>query len=338
MKQTLNRITHVNIVVDASWSMEGHEDNLIKVVDSQIEHLAERSRQLDQDIHISVYDFADDVRCLIYDRDVLRLPSIAKLYQPRGRTALIDATLQALAELAQTAQLHGEHAFLTFVITDGQNNINSSRAPQLRARLDSLPKNWTVACLVPDAMGRDDAMAYGFAPDNIAIWNPSGRRGVEEAGEVISRATDSFLDGRAKGVVGTRSLFSTGVEAVNAQTVRAALKPLNPDTYQLLPVGSKNTDIRLFFAGQPVKFKIGSNFYQLTERVLIQKTKEIAIRERSTGKIYGGPGARDLLGLRNENVKVAPDYNPDFDVFVQSTSPNRVLKANTDLLVLKQAA
>jgi hypothetical protein len=332
---TLNRTTHVNVVADASYSMDKHAANLIKVVDAHIQHLAQRSQALDQDIHISVYDFADDVRCLIFDKDVLRLPSIAGLYRPRGNTALIDATLQSLEELAQTAQTHGEHAFLTYVITDGQNNINNRRARELRTKLDGLPANWTVACMVPDALGKDDAMAFGFAPDNIAIWDPNGRRGVEEAGAVMEQATDGFLEGRAKGVVGTRSLFSTGIDAVNAKTVKAALTPLDPSTYDVLPVGGKDTDIRLFFAGQPTTFRIGSNFYQLTEKVLIQKTKKIAIREKDTGRIYSGPAARDLLGLGDRDEKVKPDYNPDFDVFVQSTSPNRKLLAGTDLLVLR---
>lgn len=331
---TLNRITHVNIVADASYSMEEHEDTLVRVVDNHIAHLADRSRKLDQDIHISVYDFADDVRCLIYDRDVLRLPSIAKLYRPRGNTALIDATLQSLEELAQTAQIHGEHAFLTYVLTDGQENRSRRRPAQLRAKLANLPKNWTVGCLVPDAMGRDDAMAYGFVPDNIAIWNPSGSRGVEEAGATMERATDIFLDNRAKGVVGTRSLFSTGLDAVNQQTVRSSLDKLSPDSYWVLPV-TRNTDIKEFFAGQTVAFRRGANYYQFTKTETIQSNKKVLIREKATGSIYGGQHARDLLGLQLSNIRDRPGYNPEYDIFVQSTSPNRKLVAGTDLLVLR---
>lgn len=333
MNRTLNRITHVNLVLDASYSMSEHAANLIKVVDGHIQHLADRSRKLDQDIHISVYDFADDVRCAVYDRDVLRLPSIARLYRPRGNTALIDATLQSLEELAQTAQLHGEHAFLTYVQTDGQENRSRRRPAELRAKLAGLPSNWTVACLVPDAMGKDDAMAFGFAPDNIAIWNPSGRRGVEEAGAVMEQATDTFLDNRAKGVVGTRSLFSTGLDAVNQQTVRASLDLLDPSTYRVLPV-PRDTDIRAFFASQPVAFRQGSNYYQFTKRETIQAGKKIVVREKATGRFYGGQRARDLLGLQLQDIRDKPGYNPEYDIFVQSTSPNRKLMGGTDLLVL----
>jgi hypothetical protein len=334
MSQTLNRITHVNLVLDASYSMQGHAGNLIKVVDNHIQHLADRSRQLDQDIHISVYDFADDVRCVIYDRDVLRLPSIAQLYRPRGNTALIDATVQSLDELAQTAQIHGEHAFLTYVLTDGQENRSRRRAADLRAKLSGLPSNWTVACLVPDALGKDDAMAFGFAPDNIAIWNPNGRRGVEEAGAVMEQATDTFLDNRARGVVGTRSLFSTGVDAVNASTVKAALTPLARTAYDIIPV-STDDYIRPFVESRGLHYSIGAGYYQLTKRETIQNRKQIAIREKATGKIYAGPAARSLLGLGGDDVRVTPDTNPAWDVFIQSTSVNRRLVAGTDLLILR---
>lgn len=335
MSQTLNRITHVNLVVDASYSMGAHATHLVQVVDGQIQHLADRSRKLDQDIHISVYDFADDVRCLIYDRDVLRLPSIAKLYRPRGNTALIDATLQSLEELAQTAQIHGEHAFLTFVLTDGQENWSRRRPDQLRVKLRGLAPNWTVACLVPNALGKDDAMAFGFAPDNIAIWDASGRRGVEEAGEVMTQATDTFLDGRAKGVVGTRSLFSTGADAVNAATVQSALAALDPAAYDIIPV-DRDDYIRPFVESRGLRYTIGSGYYELTKRETIGCRKRIAIREkRGARRVFTGPAARDQLGLGGDDVRVAPDYNPDYSIHVQSTSVNRRLVAGTDLLLLR---
>jgi hypothetical protein len=335
MTTALNRITHVNYVLDASYSMEDHATNLVKVVDGHIQHLADRSRSLDQDIHISVYDFADDVRCLIYDRDVLRLPSIAKLYRPRGNTALIDATLQSLEELARTAQIHGEHAFLTYVVTDGQENRSRRQPAQLRTTLSGLAKNWTVACMVPDAMGKDDAMAYGFAPDNIAIWNPSGRRGVEEAGAVMAEATDIFLENRGKGVVGTRSLFSTGADAVNAATVQATLAPLDPAAYDVIPV-DRDDYIRPFVESRGLRYTIGSGYYELTKRETIGSRKRIAIREkRGQRRVFTGVSARDLLGLGGNDVRVSPDYNPDYSIHVQSTSVNRRLVAGTDLLILR---
>lgn len=331
-----NYINHVVLVLDASLSMRGHTQTLIEVTDAQIEYLARRSDELDQETRVSIYDFSDDVRCLVYDKDVLRLPSIESLYKVRGQTALIDATLKSLDDLEHTATLYGDHAFLTYVLTDGYENASRSRPSKLKNRLASLAGNWTVAALVPDARSQQYAIECGFQRDNIAIWDTKSAQGVVEVGKTIQNATDAFMVSRNQGgFSGTRSLFSTGRDAVNAQTVRSTLTPLAQNLYDILPVHN-DAPIRDYIYSRGLNYTIGKGFYQLTKREAIQAQKQIAIREKSTGKIYTGDHARDVLGLpRNMEVKVTPDFNPEYDVFVQSTSVNRKLLRDTDVLVLR---
>lgn len=330
-----NYINHVVLVLDASYSMTPHKDELIRVADGQVKYLARRSQELDQETRVSVYAFDDVVECLIYDKDVLRLPSISTLYRPRGRTALVDATIKSLDDLDQTATLYGDHAFLAFVLTDGEENASKKKAPVLRDRLHKLPLNWTVACLVPDQRSVFESKTFGFSPENIAVWDAQSAAGVAEVGETIRRATDNFMDNRAKGVRGTRSLFSTGIEAVNAQTVHSSLIPLENSAYDMFPV-HQDAPIKEYINSRGVRYSVGKGFYQLTKREEIQPQKQIAIREKSTGRVFWGNAARDLLGLpRDTNVKVKPDINPEYDIFVQSTSVNRKLIKNTDVLVLQ---
>lgn len=332
---TENYINHVVLTLDASYSMQPHAGDLIKVATSQIEHLARRSQELDQETRVSIYDFADDVRCLVYDKDVLRLPSIAGLYRPRGNTALIDATIKSLRDLAHTAQLYGDHAFLEFVLTDGEENRSRHTGMDLRRELGGLPEQWTVACLVPDQMSKHEAQGFGFAPANIAVWNPDARTGVEDAGAVIRQATESFMTNRAKGMRGTATLFSTGVDVVNGATVRAVLgAPMDRTAYDIIPV-STDDYIRPFVESRGLPYSIGQGYYQLTKTETIQNRKQIAVREKATGAVYAGPQARELLGLGGNDVRVKPDHNPAWDVFVQSTSVNRRLVAGTDLLVMR---
>jgi hypothetical protein len=329
-----NYINHVVLVLDASYSMTPHKDELIRVADGQIKYLARRSQELDQETRVSVYDFSSDVNCLIYDKDVLRLPSIASLYSTRGRTALVDATIKSLDDLAQTATLYGDHAFLTFVLTDGEENASRNRPNQLRTKLGALANNWTVACLVPDQRSVFEAKAFGFAPENIAVWDAQSSAGVAEVGETIRKATDNFMVQREKGVRGTRSLFSTGIDAVNEQTVHGNLIALDKSTYDLIPV-HEDKAIREYIQSRGLRYDIGKGFYQLTKTETIQPQKKIAIREKKTGKVFSGDHARDILGLtRDQNVRVKPDANPEYDVFVQSTSVNRKLLKDTDVLVL----
>lgn len=331
-----NYINHVVLVLDASSSMHRHRNELIRVADGQVKYLAQRSQELDQETRVSIYSFNERVRCLVYDKDVLRLPSISSLYTPSGMTALVDATVKSLDDLAETATLYGDHAFLTFVLTDGMENASGvQNRKALPGKLKGLAENWTVACLVPDQRGVFECKGFGFSSDNIAIWDPASAEGIQEVGKTIRTATDNFMEARKSGVRGTRSLFSTGLDAVNKQTVQQNLVPLTNGSYQLLSV-NKDSRIDEFVKGHTGRYSIGQGYYQLTKREEIQPQKQIAIREKSTGKVYSGSAARDLLGLSTSaSVKVKPDQNPEYDVFVQSTSVNRKLIHNTDVLVMR---
>ncbi|WP_418961160.1 vWA domain-containing protein [Streptomyces tritici] len=345
MPGTQNYINHVALVLDASSSMSHLSRKVVEVADQQIAYLARRSRELDQETRVTVYVFADKVECVIYDKDVLRMPSLKQLYRVGGMTALLAATLKSQRELAQTAQLYGDHSFLTFVLTDGQENA-SHRCPDAPARsqreliaavadlIATQEDNWTLAVLVPDQMGKREAMQCGFPNDNIAIWDATSTQGLEEAGQVIQEATEKFMVGRTKGIRGSRAVFSTGAQAVNKDTIKAAgLTPVKSSDYRLVPV-TRDAAIRDWVVESGLTYRTGGAFYQLSKSEKIQARKQIAVLEKKSDKVYTGPEARALLGLPDQEVRVKPDHNDDFTIFVQSTSVNRKLVPNTRLLVM----
>jgi hypothetical protein len=157
------------------------------------------------------------------------------------------------------------------------------------------------------------------------------------AGNTIKTATETFMQARASGLNTnfTKSgLFSTGADAVNDQTVKTALVPLNQYGYQLIPVHAKERiDDRVNRAGIP--YRVGSGYYELSKTETIQPQKQIIVVDKGTGQAYSGEQARDLIGLPKAiSVKVKPDYNPKYKIFVQSTSVNRNLMPDTEVLVL----
>ncbi|MFJ2348863.1 vWA domain-containing protein [Streptomyces antimycoticus] len=345
MSGNQNYINHVALVLDASSSMSHLSGKVVEVADQQIAYLARRSKELDQETRVTVYVFADKVECVIYDKDVLRMPSLKQLYRVGGMTALLAATLKSQRELAQTAQLYGDHSFLTFVLTDGQENA-SHRCPDAPTKnprelvqavaklMQTQEDNWTLAVLVPDQMGKREAMQCGFPKDNIAIWDATSTQGLEEAGQVIQQATENFMMGRAQGIRGSRAVFSTGAEAVNKDTIKAAgLTPVNPSEYQLIPV-AREAAIREWVIECGHTYRTGGAFYQLSKSEKIQARKQIAVLEKKTDRVYTGPEARSLLGLPDMEVRVKPDHNDDFTIFVQSTSVNRKLVPHTRLLLM----
>ncbi|RSS68887.1 vWA domain-containing protein [Streptomyces sp. WAC06614] len=344
-RSSQNYINHVALVLDASSSMSHLAGAVVEVADQQIAYLARRSRELDQETRVTVYVFADTVECVIYDKDVLRMPSLKQLYRVGGMTALLAATLKSQRELAQTAQLYGDHSFLTFVLTDGQENA-SHRGPDAPARdpralvravsemIETQEDNWTLAVLVPDQMGRREAMQCGFPKDNVAVWDATSTQGLEEAGQVIREATEKFMVGRTKGIRGSRAVFSTGAEAVNKDTIKAAgLTPLKSSDYQLIPV-TRDVAVREWVVECGHEFRNGGAFYELSKSEKVQARKQIAVLEKKTDRVFTGPEARALLGLPDAEVRVKPDQNDDFTIFVQSTSVNRKLVAQTRLLLM----
>lgn len=329
----INYINHVAIVADASSSMARHAHQVVQVVDGQNKYLASRSTDMNQETRATVYAFNYTTECLYYDMDVLRLPSIKGEYHPTGMTALVDATLQAIDDLEKTAQLYGDHAFLLFIITDGIENNSKRHRDVLIERIKNLPENWTVAFLVPDQRGVFDTKSLGIPAGNIAIWDINAD--FSEVGHTVRQATDTFMTGRASGIRGTRSLFSTAPEAVNKQTISAAgLTPVPVDKYMITHVLEK-CEARTWVqeqCGRP--FVLGNVFYPLTKSEKIQPQKKLAVMDKKTKRVYQGDGIRDLLGLPLMEVRVKPDHNPDYLIYVQSTAPNRHVHPGWDLLLM----
>lgn len=330
-----NYINHVVIVADESSSMWPHSTALVKVVDGQIAYLAQRSKEWNQETRITVYVFGSrgTARCLIYDMDVLRVPSIAGLYKPNGMTALIDTVLLAIGDLSMTPEKYGEHAFLIYTVTDGQENNSSHRPAELAARIEQLPGHWTLAAFVPDQRAVFEAKKCGFPADNIAVWDTTNAQGIVEVGETIRRTSESFMEGRSRGVRGSRNLFT--VNEVTPAAAAATLTPLTPGSYFFadVEIDGRIDEFVAMKTGRP--YQAGTAYYQLTKAENIQAYKKIAILTPD-GSVYSGAQARTLLGLPGTHeMRVMPTHQPGTKIFVQSTSHNRKLIGGTRLLVLR---
>lgn len=362
------QFTHIVLLLDASTSMTSLTRPVCQVVDSLVEKWKKQSVQLGDMTRLTVYQFSSQgylpngeyFQCIWYDTDIERIESIQGKYTPRGNTALIDATVQAQQELALIPTLYGDHTFLFFVITDGDENWSQQHdVRDLRRVLGSLPDNWTMAALVPNAIGRADALKYGFSAGNIQIWDATSAKGVEEAGEVIAQATASYMQTRTTtGMRSTKSLFVGG--QVDAAAIKAAkLTPLKTSEYAIVPVtpvqglvqekpeGKKPAagkpdnrpmvaymEIEPFIQRVRPPFRVGEAYYELVKTERIRGNKQLAILDKKTSKVYLGDGVRQMLGLPEEDRTVKPDFNKDYKIYVQSTSLNRHLYLHSSVMVL----
>ncbi len=332
-----NYINHIAFVIDASSSMASLSDEVVKVFDTQITELATSSKKLNQETRVSVYVFSDSVECLVYDMDVMRLPSLKQHYRASGMTALLDGTGKAIVDLKKTPELYGDHSFLVYVLTDGGENASHSFNPDsLSKLLGGLPSHWTMAVMVPNLQGVSAARAVGFLPDNIMQWR-TDKAGFSEVADTISKTTATYMQNRAKGVRGTKNLFAMNTN-ISTNTVKKALEVLPNGEYETLLVRKYDDGkaIKDFVEGYTKgSYRVGSAYYQLSKPEKIQATKNLIIREKKSAKAYTGDNARSLLGLPDAEVKVTPATIKDYDIFVQSTSVNRKLVKDTHLLVMK---
>ena len=102
-------VNHISLVLDASSSMQKHQKKVLEVAKGEIENLAKKSQDMCQDTRISIYSFSNEVKCLVYDKDVLRLPDISRYYEVQGMTALIDATLKSMEDMNRFIPVKTDH-------------------------------------------------------------------------------------------------------------------------------------------------------------------------------------------------------------------------------------
>lgn len=341
------KINHVAFVIDESGSMQYLKNDVPKVFDAQIRWLAELSTTMNQETRVSLYTLSGNtVTCVLYDQDVLRLASLVGHYNPDNGTPLVQAVAKAVEDLRKTPELYGDHGFLLFVLTDGDENTsiipgvpvarwdtrtNQIKAEYLSKLLGGLDENWTVACLVPDVRSKLIAEQFGFAKGNIAVWDATSTQGLNDAGAEIKAATGAYFNQRAQGTRGTKSLFSTvQAKSVKQEDVdKAALKPVDPNEFMIIPValsssskleikipgksvtkknpgGIKHVEIQPFIEETGRTYVVGQVYYRLTKSEKYAFGKGVALVHRTTRKVYRGPECEKLIGLDSSTTRIKP--------------------------------
>jgi len=332
-------INHISLVVDKSSSMDYHTNKVVEVFDRELNALKQRSVDAHQETRISIYLFSDPsaLEVLTFDMDVMRFTSLKSYYKPYGNTALLDAVAKSIEDHKKLPELYGDHAFLTYVITDGQENRSREQTPgSLTTLLNSLKDNWTTALLVPDQQAVNAALRFGFNAGSISTWNTNSKNAVEEVGISFASATTSYMAMRSTGVRGTKNLFDLNPANLNASTVNKTLTELPTSEYEVIPVRISGPKIAIkdyVESWTKQKYRLGSAYYQPTKPVEVQDYKRVMLQDVRNGKVYEGVDVRRILGLPDYTVEINPLSHPDYRLFVQSTSVNRNLFPNTFLLI-----
>ncbi len=328
-------VNHVAFLLDASGSMAGLTNATREVLSKLLDGLATEEKKSGIETRLHLYTFGYRLQPELTNVNPRAAGSF--VYSSRGEgTALIDSTMELIDRLGEYSSTKDDVSFLVYVLTDGQNTENGNHASRLRSLLRGLNDDWTLAIMVPNDHCKGQAISYGFPADNIQIWETTAK-GMQELGRNLAATNSSYYSMRSAGVKSTKSLFKFE-DNLAKSVVKKAMEEVNPGEYETLLVrkGDDGRAIKDFVESwTKAPYRVGSAYYQVTKPEKIQAGKVLAVVDKMTGKMYSGMNARNLLGLPHYEVKAEPASFKNYDLFVQSTSTNRKLVADTHLIVFK---
>jgi hypothetical protein len=349
-KKEVKPVTHVQILLDKSISMDTHREGAIKAFNNLLGPIQEQAK--DQDIRVSLYQFGTQA----YDPIVQDLPAdkvrpiTTRDYDPNdGATALYSAMIRGMEDATKLPDYNEQNvSFLQLVITDGEENSSfkdptATHGPkwtpaEVRDKIATCQATdrWTFVVSTPDRYVNSIRSALGIPKGNVQGWNERDQQGMDTVSTAQTQGLRSYLGGRSRGVTRSDDFFAQ--VNIGKMGIRAITKELDPepvDRFRKLKV-KKQCQVREIPPSYGLEFKEGLVFYNLIKKETVQDYKEILLERKTganAGKIYGGEQVRDLLGIpHGQEGTVEPGNLGDWNVWIQSTSPNRKFVAGMEVL------
>jgi hypothetical protein len=252
-------------------------------------------------------------------------------------TPLFDSVGDLIEQLQSVPDANDpEVSFVVMTITDGQENSSTKwNGSSISKKIKELQATdrWTFVFRVPRGEKRG-LMQYGIPEGNILEWEQT-ERGVQAATAATRSAFTNYYSARSTGTKSTDKFYAD-LSTVSLKEVKKQLVDISSQV-NVFKVKSTEGGIQIRdFVEQRTKKPMakGTAFYQLTKTENVQDYKQLAIRDKLKGTVFSGFAARDMLGLpQTGEVKLAPGSHGQYDIFIQSTSINRKLVENTNVLV-----
>ena len=343
--------TLCGISLDTSASMRGITKSAAKDYNQLISGIKDSAIQNAQDVIVSVVECGagqtDRVARKIVNSAVTVLQPMAEsAYVADGRGTPLYDSVGELIDIFQSSSYANDPntSFLVMIITDGGENASrtwGARALGQKIRELQATDRWTFSFRVPRGYARQLVNDLGLYEGNIVEWEQT-TKGMEQSTQATSVALNSYFTARSQGVTSTRSFYAS-MKDVKIEDVKAQLVDIsNQVTRWTVQTVAEGSNIRDFVEHKTgAKFLKGSAFYKLVSGKKsadkVQASKLILIRDKNTGVIYHGDAARDLIGLsRYSDSKVRPGSLGQWEIFIQSTSTNRVLPVNSEIIFWPQ--
>jgi len=332
------RNQHLVLVLDNSGSMNHIKRPANEMMKTMAEQFKADFDGAGFDTQTSTYLFGSYVTPLVKRSSNLAYPVGSA---NEGSTSLNDAIVQAIKDSRATER--PDEAVLILVITDGGENSSRNTVSQAGGivREAKATGRYTISLAGPASVEhtvRAYAAQLELEQGNVTTWEQS-HIGTQVLASKTVAASASYTAARGAGGSSVQNFYSvtTDLSKVDEKAV-AGLRNINSRFRKAK--AEKETDVTSYYTekmgGRP--YVTGAVYYQLVKREKVQPYKEVLLRHKQTGNIYGNEDARKLLGLTSDTdtANVKPGNNAWYDIFIQSTSDNRILPRGSEVLIDKQ--
>lgn len=322
--------TNIAIIKDHSGSMSRLSVAARKDYDNLIQSLKTNAVG---PTFLTVVEFSYNSKVVRKNEPLEDVPSYSPIYHAGGGTALYDAINDAINALS----LHDvgpDVANLLLIITDGEENASRTMALDLKERIKNLQNTdrWTFTFRVPKGYGSKMIRELGLYAGNLIEWEQT-EEALERSSMRTAGATQSYFKARSVGKTSVNTFYANPADVSNKiqTSLDDVSKKFKRHTIQPHQDGISIQDFCIEKIGQ---YKLGHVYYSLNKTEKVQPNKDIIIRDTVLDAMYAGAQARNLLGLPTVGeIKLAPGNMGKYEVYVRSTSNNRKLYANNNVLV-----
>jgi hypothetical protein len=328
---------HIAVVLDASASMGTFKAATIKAFNGIVEETRKNARKYGQKTSVSLYTFANTARPVFFNANVETLePLDGRQYITNGMTALFDGVNMAIDQLASLPDADDEDtSLLVIALTDGEDNVSHTKPFSLKQKIIQKARTdrWTVVFQGPPGSKNVLVNQFGIPSDNVREWEAT-ESGMAETQVVTSGGIGNYYAARSVGAKKVDTFFvQTDLSKVDAKVLVNNLTDIS-NRFKQYEV-TKEEAVREFVEAKTKRpYVIGSSYYLLMKKEKVQKNKGVLIQEKGKKAVWGGEEARRLIGLPDgADAKVEPLNHSNYDVYVQSTSVNRILPRGTKVLV-----
>lgn len=330
---------YVGISRDHSGSMESYGLTRAAMNDynTTIEELERASTLNGIDTIVSVVRHEGRIIREVENSSVNALRRLSRYDAPGSRTPLF-LSVEELIHMLEAVPDADKATFLIIAVTDGEENVSYGAELDRITRLirqKQATDRWTFVFRVPRGYAHH-ITSKGIPAGNVQEWETT-ERGFREATVQTRSAISSYYGGVSRGLTSSKTFFAD-LANVSQRTVAANMHNISNEV-DVYPV--KNREQISSFLARVTRHPYikGTGFYQLIKsEKAVQDYKTIIVRNQNTGDVYAGNAARDLLNLPHSGtISLKPGNHGDWDIFIQSTSDNRILPPGTSVLHWRNA-